>query len=100
MGRPACRIPTGEPLPLTLGRSEGEEAEQNWVPLPLLDPAMAISPTGPLGEVGERGEIVVTWEGVVEASNIRPSRGAGGLIRTVILCYPPTFSWGAISLIH
>lgn len=100
MGRRACRIPTGEQLPLTWGRSDGEGAEQNWAPLPLLDPEMAISPTGPLGEAGARGEIVVTWGGVVEASNIRPSRDAGGLIRTVILCYPPIFSWGAISLIH
>ena len=36
-GRPACRIRTGEPLPRTWGRSDGEEAEQNWAPLLLLD---------------------------------------------------------------
>lgn len=58
-GRPACRIRTGEPLPRTWGRSDGEEAEQNWAPLLLLDPGMAISPTGPQGEVGARGEIAV-----------------------------------------
>ena len=53
------RIRTGEPLPRTWGRSDGEEAEQNWAPLLLLDPGMAISPTGPQGEVGARGEIAV-----------------------------------------
>lgn len=58
-GRPACRIPPGEPHPRTWGRSDGEGAEQNWAPLLLLDPVMAISPTGPLGEVGARGEIAV-----------------------------------------